>query len=120
MQTPTNQRIKMSIPNAPIRTRVQRTISPSAIKRIILFPETPTDSMISNNKRCHAPRKNRVPINQSILEDLNEGCVNLNQAFEEEFKAEQARKVPQRPKKKTRTIAFDRENVRVNLGGDFV
>ena len=119
MQTPTNQRIKMSIPNAPVRTRIQRTISPSGIRRVILFPETPNDSMTSANKRCHAPKKHRVYIGQSLL-DINEGFVNLQEMFEQVFQAEQAKKVPERPKKKKRTIAFDREDVRINLHGDFV
>ncbi len=105
MQTPTNQRIKITTPTAPMRVQKTRTISPSVVRRVILFPETPTNQPSVKDTRCWAPIKN-VGSRTSIISSP----ISVRLFDDEE--------PPSRPKKRKIQINFDRSS-RTNLSTFF-
>ncbi len=97
MQTPTNQRIKITTPTAPLRPQRTREISPSIIRGKILFPDINPNEPITKDTRCWAPVKavrNNTPI---ILTPIP-------------FSLLDAVEPPSRPRKRTRQGNFDKSS----------
>lgn len=97
MQTPTNQRIKITTPTAPMRPQRTREISPSVIRGKVLFPEIPTEQPITKDTRCWAPVKAVRQNTPIILTPVP-------------FSLLDAEEPPSRPKKRNRQGNFDKSS----------